>query len=289
MNFTKFTLITLALFAPQISSAQNSTPQNIVKTINGPSDTPNYAALEPYWARKPVVEILGRSKMEFESNKAKLKFIVAEVDKDPEQALLKVSKNTQPVIEKIMGILGKDGRVDVNYYRDVIYQQYKDKDGNKIENTREDKIENYVIGWSIIIETKNISLIPKIRAEVLAIENSRMTDKVEYSFSPTPIQERHLFTAAIEDGKERAKIISDSYGVKLKLLITQEGRSECLSSPSGYGETNSGSMKSYSGDKESIAVTGTRMKPRPVDLIMPASPETHELKSLVCMVYAVER
>ncbi len=289
MKFAKLSLIALAFFVPQIANAQNLPPQNIVRTINGPSDTPNYAALEPYWARKPVVEILGRSKMEFESNKAKLRFIVAEVDKDPDQALLKVSKNTQPVIEKIMGILGKDGRVDVNYYRDVIYQQYKDKDGNKIENTREDKIENYVIGWSIIIETKNINLIPTIRAEILAIENSRMTDKVEYSFSPTPIQERQLFTAAIEDGKERAKIISDAYGVKLKLLMTQEGRTECLGSPSGYGETNSGGMKTYAGVKETVVVSGSRMKARPVDLIMPASPETNELKSLVCMVYAVEK
>ncbi len=289
MNLSKFSLIALALLVPQISNAQNIAPQNVVKNISGPSDTPNYAALEPYWARKPVVEILGRSQMEFESNRAKLRFIVAEIDKDPEQALAKVSKNTQPVIEKIMGILGKDGRVDVNYYRDVIYQQYKDKDGNKIENTREDKIENYVIGWSVFVETKNISLIPRIRAEMLAIENSRMTDSVNYSFSPTPLQERQLFTAAIEDGKERAKIISDSYGVKLRLLITQEGRTECLGSPTGYGETNSGSMKSYTGDKEKIIVSGSRIKPRPIDLIMPASPETHELKSLVCMVYAVEK
>lgn len=289
MNFTKFSLITLALLMPQISNAQNSPPQNIVKTINGPSDTPNFSALEPYWAHKPVVEILGRSKIEFESNNAVLRFTVSEIDKDQDKALLKVSQRAQPAIDKVVAILGKDGRIDVNYIRRAIYQQYKDKDGNKIENEREDRVENYVIGWSIIVETKNMSLVPKIRAEILAVENSMMTDRVDYSFSPSPAQERQLFSAAIEDGKERAKIVSDAYGVKLKLLMTQEGRSECLSSPSGYGEKSTENKKTYLGDNANVVVTGSRIKPIQTDLIMPAAPETHELKALVCMVYAVEK
>lgn len=266
--------------------------QSVVKTIQGPSDTPNYAAIQPFWVNTPTIEVLGRAKINFVANNAKMEFSVYEIDKDPDKALLKVSQRSKPAIDNVIKILNGKGRIDVNYVRREIYAQYKNAKGEMVENDREDKIENYIVGWEIKVEVNDFTLIPKIRSELLAIENAKMRDNVNYSFSSSAEQERDLFALAIKDGKERAKIIADAHGLKLNLLTVQEYSKECLSTPSGYGtspEKNTKPSFSYSEQDDIITVTGSRIKPKPADLLMPAFPETFERVSIVCLSYAIEK
>lgn len=291
MNLTKFSLFALALFVPQISNAQN-----VVKTISGPSDNPSYAAIKPYWIDRPVIEVIGRSNVMFNPNRVSLNFTVQEINDNADEGLAKLTKRTKPVIEKVKSMLGKDDSISVNYRREAIYQQYKDKDGNKISNQREDKIENYVLRWDIAITTQKLEIAPKIKAEILAIGNSKMNQAETYSFEPSTEQTRQVFQEAVEDGSQRAQMVASvNKGSKLKLLVVQEGASQCLSSATTEtGEAydrvaaNAAPMVDYHPDPVQAPANEKVQVLQANDLIMPSAPSKYPLEASVCMVYAIE-
>lgn len=275
------------IFFGMLFVSQSANAQKVVETIIGPSDTPNYSALAPYWLKSPTIEVIGRSEMEFEANTAVAVFRVTEIDRDSDSALLKVSNRTKPIIDKLVQEFKSKIKINATYYREVIYQQYRDKEGNLINYDREDKVDNYVVGWTIRIETSEPIIMAKIRSEILAIEKSRQIGETDYKLNATPDQHRQVFAAAIEDGKARAKLVADAHGTKLKLLTIQESRNECLSSPSGFGKTGSNSdSKAYA---ENIIITGSRIKARPVDLMLPETPRPEKLQAIVCMIYGLEK
>lgn len=272
----------------------NAYAQPVVKTIEGPRDEPSYAALKPYWIDKPVIEIIGRANMEFDTNRVTMNFAIQEINSDSDIALDKVTKRAKPAIDRVQSLIGKNGRIEVNYSKTAIYQQYKDKEGNKIDNIREDKVENYVAVWNIRVETNDVNLVPRIKAELLAAGNSKMIGQAYYSFVPTNLQQRQIFAAAIDDAKERAKLIADTQGVKLKLLVAQEGRSECIGNPSsGYGYAPAAPPPPPPAPimamDNMVKLTGAKTVLEANNLIMPASPAKQTLNSSVCMIYAIEK
>ena len=292
MKKTITPLIAFFMILPQISNAQN-----VVKNISGPSDNPSYAAIKPYWIDKPVIEVIGRSNVMFNPNRVSMNFTIQEINENADEGLAKLTKRTKPVIEKVKSMLGKDDSITVNYRREAIYQQYKDKDGNKISNQREDKIENYVLRWDIAITTQKFEIVPKIKAEILAIGNSRMNNGEYYSFVPSTEQTRQVFQAAVEDGASRAEMVASvNKGSKLKLLVVQEGQNQCLSSPT----TQTGSVVAQDEYemRASPAMALAEAAPPPEqnggarlqasDLIMPSAPSKYPLAASVCMVYAIE-
>lgn len=293
MKFTKLSLIALAIFAPQISNAQN-----VVKTISGPSDNPPYAAIKPYWIDKPVIEVIGRSNVMFNPNRVSINFSVQEINENADEGLAKLTKRTKPVIEKVKSMLGKDDAITVNYRREAIYQQYKDKEGNKISNQREDKIENYVLHWDIAITTQKFEIVPKIKAEILAIGNSKMNGSEYYSFVPSTEQTRQVFQSAVEDGARRAEVVASiNKGSKLKLLVVQEGQSQCLSSPTtqagssydnAYVERSLSPAPMITPSPDEPPASNNSAKLQSNDLIMPSAPAKYPLEASVCMVYAIE-
>lgn len=296
MNLKKYSFIALALFTPQFANAQS-----VVKNIAGPVDNPPYAAIKPYWIDTPVIEVIGRSNMLFEPNRATMNFTIQEINENADEGLAKLTKRTKPVIEKVKSMLAKEDAISVNYRRQAIYEQYKDKEGNKIQNTREDKIEKYVLYWDISITTHKTENISKIKSEILAIGDARMNGAEYYSFVPSAEQSREVFQAAVKDGAERAKLISSINGNRTKLLVIQEGQSQCLSSPT----TQIGNVYPNEDARYEIAPAPP---PAPIvpsmalfankgaapvlqasDLIMPSAPNKHPMSASVCMVFSIEK
>lgn len=285
----KFLLISVLSMLPASLMAQP-----VLKTIEGPRDEPSYSALKPYWIERPVIEIIGRANMEFDTNRVTMNFAIQEINSDSDVALDKVTKRAKPAIDKVQALIGKNGRIEVNYTKTAIYQQYKDKEGNKIDNIREDKVENYVAVWNIRIETNDVNLVPRIKAELLAAGNSKMVGQAYYSFVPTNVQQRQIFAAAVEDAKDRAKIFAEGQGIKLRLLVAQEGRSECLGNSTGYGYAPAPAPPPppapvMAMDNNMVKLSGAKTILEANNLIMPASPAKQTLNSSVCMIYAIEK
>ncbi len=288
MKANKFSLcfiIASALF-PQLVLAQT---QN-VRNIAAGSDNPPYAAVRPYWVDRPIIEIIGRAEKKVMPNRAEFSIVYKEVASDSDEATAKLTERVRPGIDKVRAMIGNKGGVNATYDREILYQQYRDKDGNRIDNEREDKIDKYVAIWRIKIELSDLNLIAPVRAELIAIGNAEIRDGIEYSLEPTPSMAREIRTMAMNDGLEMAKTVANAHGKTLKLLVYEEGRTQCLSSPT----TQNGSVTDRSGapaysSTETVMVTGSRRpKLTPEQLILPVSPQLVTLTSSVCLVYAID-
>lgn len=285
----------LGIFAAIVPNFAFSQP--IVKPEN-PAYPPS-AVNRPYWADKPMIEIIGRANGEFDANRVTLNFSIKEINSDSQKALIKLNDKSRPAIETLQKIIGKSGDIEVTYQLVPIYQQYKDSDGIKISNQREDKVENYVAKYNFRVVLYDTSLTPKIKAEVLAIKDAEMSGQPYYSFEATTDQTRKVFGLALDDGKERAKMVASLYNSKLKLLTFGEGQDDCKSFASTVNATEP--MDNYSKTyayapppapppAPMVSVTGSAAKPAIIasDLILPSAPAKYKLSASVCMVFGIE-
>lgn len=282
--------------------ANFSSAQTVQKTIAGPSDNPPYAAIRPYWIDKPVIEVIGRSNVQFDPNIASMNFTIQEINEDADKGLILLNKRSKPAFEKVKELIGENGKISISYSRSAIYEQYRDKEGNKKNNTRDDKVENYVLAYRIYVSTDKIENIPIIKAEIMAIGNTIQEGNTDFQFLPSTEQSRLVFKAAVVDAKERAKDIAELHGKNIKLLVINEGASQCLSSPTvitGFQRDDYGSTKQALAIKRNSnsfvansKVEYDSQKYETVlqasDLILPFAPQKVSLTAQVCMVYAIE-
>ena len=265
-----------------------------------PTPTPGYppsAISRPYWVDRPIIEVLGRATLEFTPNRVSFAIVVEETNNDADTALSRVAARTRPAIEKVQNLMRGKGQISVTYLRDELYQQYRDREGNKIENTREDKVENYVARYIINIKLDDATLLPNIKAELLAVGNAKMQSEAEYSFVPSTEQARSMFRSAMKDGEERAKIVAEAHHGRTKLLVFEEGVTQCISSQTGpiaiermtVQVAPTEMISNITASSETVVVTGQKRKLTSQELIMPASPEPVQIEASVCMVYAIDQ
>lgn len=285
--------ILASIFVSTLANAQQ-----VAKPPESPF--PPSAVNRPYWVDKPMIEIIGRANGEFDANRVTMNFSIKELNSDSQKALIKLNDKSRPAIENLQKLIGKLGDIEVTYQLTPIYQQYKDSDGVKINNQREDKIENYVARYNFRVVLNDVSIAPKVKAEILATQGAEMTGQPYYSFEPTIEQTRKVFGLALEDGKERAKLVANTYGSKLKLLTFGEGQDDCKS----YASTTNATVQMDSPAPAYYAppppppppapvalnMFGTAAKPAILasDLILPSAPAKHKLSSSVCMVFGIE-
>jgi len=270
------------LFLPTTAFAQLN-----VRTTAITPDIPPYAAIRPYWVDRPIIEVIGRANVEFAPNRANFSIKYFEVDTNSDEATRKVTDRVRPGLERARSLIGNKGTINATYSRTTLYEQYRDREGNRNENEREDKISNYVAYWTIEVNLTEMSIISAVRAELLAIGGAEMNENIEFEFEPTPEQARSVIAAAANDGFEQAKMVANIHGMRPRLLVFEEGRTQCLASATTRGATTSNAPTRAS--NEMIVVTGSRLrKLTPEEMNLPVAPNPIESSAQVCMVYALE-
>lgn len=289
----KLLLSCILALTSSVAFAQTAVPARVPAPERADGFPPN-AMHRPYWVDRPIIEVLGRATLEFAPNRVSFSVVVEETNSDADVALSRVAARARPAIEKVQGLIGHKGRLSVTYTREELYQQYRDREGNRVENTREDKIENYVARYIVHVQLDDATLLPTIKAELLAVGNAKMQMEAQYEFVPSPEQARTMFRAATVDGAERAKIVADAHRGRLKLLLIEEGTTQCIGQATGpvavQVEMTSPVMYApVSPAPEMVTVTGSRRKLTSQELIMPAAPNFVRHEAQVCMIYAIEQ
>ena len=262
--------------------------QQNLRTTETTPDLPPYAAIRPYWVDRPVVEVIGQANIEFAPNRANFTIKFFEVDTNSDEATRRVTDRVRPGLERARLLVGNKGTINAVYSRTILYEQYRDREGNRNENEREDKISSFVAYWEIDVSLTDMNLVSAVRAELLAIGGAEMTRNIEFELNPTPEQTRSVIAAAVNDGYEQAKMVASVHGMRPRLLVFEEGRTQCLASATTRPVVAGAPIRAAS--SELVVVTGSRIrKLTPEEMTMPISPEPVELSSSVCMVYALEQ
>ncbi|MGZ3305727.1 MAG: SIMPL domain-containing protein, partial [Asticcacaulis sp.] len=107
----------------------------------------------------------------------------------------------------------------------ALYEQYRDKDGNRIEDRRADKINGYEVSLNLNIEVRDMAVLEKAYALVLAAGPSS-TANIYFSLQPSNAQNAWLYTEAVKDARARAIASAEAAGGHLGAikLIDPTGR-----------------------------------------------------------------
>ncbi len=270
----------------------------------GAPDFQDQAFTTPYWTRVPVIEVLGRADMQVMPNRASFNVTYLETDKDSKKAMQLAVERGRLAYETIKKAAGKESVIQSSVNVTALYEQYKDKDGNRIDNERSDKIRAYEARVTLTVTVNEVSKAGTARAGALALGPENSSSLSTYLERTTDMN-REAYQAAVKDGAARAKATADASGGKLgKLMVVQEGSGPCL----GSWSSMAGSDYDYYRGSPAYAPPPPPPPPPPpmasgmiggrqvtitqadIDsLNLPSDDKTQGISSSVCMIYQIER
>ncbi|MEZ6011068.1 MAG: SIMPL domain-containing protein [Hyphomonas sp.] len=291
--------LSLAIFllaAAPAAFAQSASP-------TGGRDYQEDVYVTPYWTRMPVIESIGRANMQVAPNRASFSVTYLETDKKADEAMKLAVQRGKIAYDAVKKIAGEKALVQSSVSVEAYYEQYRDKDGNKVENDRADKVAGYEARVTLSVQVEDVPVAGKARAGALALGPESSTPLSTYLEATTEMN-RAAYEAAVKDGAERAKATASASGAKLgKLLAVQEGDGPCL----GRWSTTSGTDSDYYyRNSPSVAYAAPPPPPPPAPIAagmigrkqvtisqadidaldLPSDTRKQSISSSVCMIYA---
>ncbi len=181
-----------------------------------PSAPANNSAYDraPWWMKESVITQTGFVFTEVPANRASFSATFLSVDDTAEKAQAKAIAQTK-ALNQTLAKLGKDAvRVSTSFSMRALYEQYRDKNGNRVEDQRGDKINGYQVSLNLAIEVRDMSVLEKAYALVLAAAPTQ-TDSINFSLQPSNETNTWLYNQAIKDARKRAQDAADSAGGRL--------------------------------------------------------------------------
>jgi uncharacterized protein len=266
--------------------------------------------VRPYWWDKPVVEALGRAQVEVQPNRANFGVDFVETNSDSGKAMEEAVSRAKLAVEAVKKIAGDKARVKTSVGVNPYYEQYRDKDGELIDNERPDKVRGYEARATLQVTMTDLSLAGRARGAVLALkpEDSK---PMFFALEQTIEMQRDAMKVAAQDARARAETTAIAAGAKLgDLLVLQEGQGPCMGSWSsrqvarqtapqqavrGQAAPQDAAMpvQVYSSDK--VVVTGQKRDGKPIIITeadiervnLPSDNDPAVIQSSVCVVYAL--
>ena len=168
----------------------------------------------PWWMRDSVITQTGSVFSETPANRASFSATFLSVDDTADKAQAKAIKQTK-ALNEVLAKLGEDAlRVTTSFSMRALYEQYRDKDGNRIEDRRGDKINGYEVSLNIALEIRDMSVLERAYALVLAAAPSQ-TNSLYFSLQPSNEMNSWLYTKAVEDAHARALSAVQAAGGRL--------------------------------------------------------------------------
>jgi uncharacterized protein YggE len=181
-----------------------------------PSAPANNTAYDraPWWMKQSVITQTGFVFTEIPANRASFSATFLSVDDSAEKAQTKAIAQTK-ALNQALAKLGKDAvRVETSFSMRALYEQYRDKNGNRIEDQRGDKINGYEVSLRISLEVRDMSVLEKAYALVLAAAPTQ-ADSISFSLQPSNETNTWLYNEAIKDAHKRAQDAATAAGGRL--------------------------------------------------------------------------
>jgi uncharacterized protein len=190
------------LFIAGVASAQTATP------AASPYDK------APWWMKESVITQTGYVFTEVPANRAGFSatfLTVADTAEKAQSLAITQTKGLNQALDK----LGKDKvRISTSFSMRALYEQYRDKNGNRIEDQRGDKIEKYQVSLNLSVEVRDTTQLEKAYALVLAAAPTSSTP-INFSLQADNETNTWLYTEATKDAHARALQSAAAAGGKL--------------------------------------------------------------------------
>lgn len=256
---------------------------------------------QPYWTERPVIETLGRASLELPPNRGQFSVHFVETHRDSKVAMQAAVERARAAYSAIKSVAGETSEVTTSVMVEPYYEQYRDRDGDRIENRRADKVKGYEARVSVQVLVKDVALAGTARAAALALGPER-ADPLRLYLERTAEVLQQSYEAAVKDGAARARISAAAAGAALgDLLVVQEGNGPCLGRwTSSAGRVSADRMRQSSPVPmmEQVVVSASKRGASADDgivvsqaeieaLDLPSDRPKQTVEAQVCMIYAV--
>jgi hypothetical protein len=168
----------------------------------------------PWWMDKPVIPSVGYVTTEVPANRANLSATYDAVERDSIEAT-KVAVQKAKAVTGALTVLGPERiRVATTVNITPLYEQYRDKQGAKLENERADKIDRYQVSVTVNAEVRDLRVVEPVYSILVSAKPSRMAP-VSFSLQPSAEARTQMFRLAVEDARRRAELAAAAAGAKL--------------------------------------------------------------------------
>ncbi len=212
----------------------------------------------PWWMNSPVITQTGFVFAEIPANRAGFSAQFQTTADTVDKAQAKAIAQTR-ALNQALDALGKDAvRVTTSFSMRALYEEYRDKNGNKIEDQRGDKINGYEVSLNLSLEVRDMAALERAYALVLAASPSS-TGAIYFSLQPSNEQNSWMYTEAVKDAHARALAAAEAAGGHLGAikLVDPTGRA-CETDILARGGSNAGDNTEAS----KVVVTGARSQMR---------------------------
>jgi uncharacterized protein YggE len=168
----------------------------------------------PWWMKESVITQTGYVFTEIPANRANFSATFLTVADTAEKAQALAIEQTRG-LNQALDKLGKDKvRISTSFSMRALYEQYRDKNGNRIEDQRGDKIEKYQVSLNLAVEVRDTALLERAYALMLAAAPTSSTP-IDFDLQPDNETNTWLYTEATRDAHERALQSAAAAGGKL--------------------------------------------------------------------------
>jgi uncharacterized protein YggE len=168
----------------------------------------------PWWMREPVIASLGSVRVELPANRAQFGAQFSAVDRDAAAATAAAGRKVAE-LDAALRAAGTDRvRLSTTFVTRPLYDQYRDKDGNLIDNQRADKIDRYEVSASLQIEVRDIAALENAYNAVVAARPTSVGG-VSFSLEPDNKVRSALANEAVRDAARRARAAVEASGARL--------------------------------------------------------------------------
>ncbi len=195
-------LVALALISDAAVARPVRAQASVPASAPAPASSSQYDKA-PWWMRDSVITQTGYVYTELPANRAQFSATFLAVDDTVDKAQAKAIQQTK-ALQQTLARLGKDAvRVTTGFSMRALYEQYRDKNGNRIEDQRGDKINGYQVSLNISLEVRDMAVLEKAYALVLASSPTNTTG-IGFSLQPSNEANAWLYNQAVKDARTRA-------------------------------------------------------------------------------------
>lgn len=168
----------------------------------------------PWWMRDPVIASIGHVRTEVPANRASFSASFRSIDRSAAEASRKAAEQVRALSRTLGAYDVARVRVETTISTQPLYDQYRDENGVMRDNARADQIERYESTASVQITVRDVSLVERVYATVVASQPTSI-GTVYFNLEPDNATKTWLQGEAVKDAARRAREAVSAAGASL--------------------------------------------------------------------------
>jgi len=256
----------------------------------------------PWWMQDPVIASTGRVRVEIAANRGAFSASFLAIDRSAAESSRKAADQVR-ALSQALAAYGVDAvRVETSLTTRPLYEQYRDADGDLVDNERADKIQRYETEATVSLTLRDMVVLERVYATVVASQPTSIS-QVNFSLQPENTWVTNLAAEAVRDARTRAVAAARDAGASLGAVrvIDPTGRACQTDVLAGWPSYQASAQPQTTVDE--MVVTGSRVVRRgragePEGLMSPTEeaieaarlalqPPLRVLTDSACVVYSL--